>query len=56
MRYPSADILHAAARDTNPKRKQGRQTIALYTLRVSMGQLISGSAKYNSTACHEIFD
>jgi hypothetical protein len=29
-------ILHAAARDTNPKRKRGRQTIASFRLRVSM--------------------
>jgi hypothetical protein len=43
-------ILHAAARDTNPKRKRGRQTIASFTLRVSMGCLISGSAKYNRLA------
>jgi hypothetical protein len=43
------DLLHAAARDTNPKRKRGRQTIASFTLRVSVGCLISGSAKYKVT-------
>jgi hypothetical protein len=45
-----AVILHAAAGDTSPKRKRGRQTIALFTLRVSMGCLISDRAKYKIAA------
>jgi hypothetical protein len=50
---PSRDIqtviLHAGAGDTNPKRKRGRQTIASFTLRVSMGCLIADRAKYSAS-------
>jgi hypothetical protein len=46
--HTSPPVLHAAARDTSPKRKRGRQTIASLTRRVSMGCFISGGAKYNS--------
>jgi hypothetical protein len=45
-RAAHGDRLHAAARDINPKRKRGHQTIASFTLRVGKGCLISGSAKY----------
>jgi hypothetical protein len=46
-RVAHGDILNAAARDTNPKRKRGRQTVASFTLRISMGCLIPGGAKYS---------
>lgn len=40
-------ILPTTAGDTNPKRAPGRQTMASFTLRVSMGRLISDRVQYN---------
>ena len=42
-------IPHAATTDTNPKRERGRQTVASFTLRVSIGCLISDRLQYNLT-------
>jgi hypothetical protein len=45
--------IHEREIEANPKRKRGRQTIALFTLRVSMGCLISDRAKYSNIITFE---